>query len=262
MRQLVARLRLAGQQLGGQLLAGGEPVGQRRLRRPAARASLRPLDDGRGAGVGLQVSALAAAAQPGVLGEVDDRCARTPPPWLCSPLTTRPPTMIPQPMPVPSVNRTMLWKLAAGADPELAVGGRVGVVGEGHRQPAVAAHPVADGEVVPALQVDRLEELAGGDVHGAGRAEADPGDGRRAPAPRVRIGLVHGGAHSPAASSGPLLDLGRDAQPGERPAQVVDHPDLDVRSAQVDSREKRRLGLAGGNELPCFRHADPLWRQP
>ena len=66
---------------------------------------------------------------------------------------------------------------AAGPHPELAVGGGVGVVLEGHRQAAVLADPVADGKIVPAGQVNRAGDDAGGEVHGAGGAEAHPGDG-------------------------------------------------------------------------------------
>ncbi len=165
--------RLAVQQLGRQFGALFEPIAERGGPSGVERFP-HPLDDRRGAGVGLEVSAAAAAAEPGVGGEVDDHVAAF------------------GAVAVLAVDREVAdddaaadagaqgeedhaVEVAARADPELAVGGGAGVVGEGDRQPAMLGDPVADGEIVPALEVHRVDEFSGGDVHRAGRTEPDAG---------------------------------------------------------------------------------------
>src|SRR5436190_17660006 len=64
------------------------------------------------------------------------------------------------------------FELAAAADPKLAVGRGVRIVGKRYRQAATIAEPVANRIVHPARQVWRIEQHARGDVHRAGAAKA------------------------------------------------------------------------------------------
>ena len=108
-------------------------------------------------------------------------------------------------------------EVAARADPVLAVGGGVGVVLERDRQAAMMAHPVADGEVVPAGEVDDGGEHSLGDIHSAGRAEADAGDGARS-SPASRMARWTASPIRRAASSGPFsTSVGMLSQESGRP---------------------------------------------
>ena len=64
---------------------------------------------------------------------------------------------------------------------------------------------------------------------GAGRTEAHSGDVRRFQA-GLGARVPHGGGHAPRGVFRPPADLGGNAQPGQRAAQVVNHAELDVGS--------------------------------
>ncbi len=83
-----------------------------------------------------------------------------------------------------------------------------------------------------------------GDIHAAGRAEPDPSDGPRFEL-GVADGLMHGGGHAPGGVFRAVFHFRRNAEPGERSPQVIDHADLDVRPSQVNSSKKRPLSLLG-----------------
>ena len=238
-------------QLRRKLLAGGQPLRERSG--PAGvEKFLRAFDDGRGAGVGFEMAAPAAAAHAGVVARVDDDVAR-----LAAVAVGALDHHVADDDAAADAGakrqQDHALKIAARADPVFAIGGGVGVVLEGDRHSAMVAHAVADGEIVPAGQVDDRGQHARGNVHAAGRAEPNPGDGPRFEA-GVADGLMHGGAHASGGVFRAGLDLRGNAQPREHSSQVVDHADLDVRSSQVDSHEKRLLSFLGRNERAGFWH--------
>ncbi len=101
-------------------------------------------------------------------------------------------------------------EVAAFADPELAIGGGVGVVLKRDRQAAMGGHPIAQRKIVPALEVYRLNKSSAGNIHCAGRAEADPDDGRRLDA-GLSGSFDDGPAHPPGGVFRPLLHFRGDA---------------------------------------------------
>ena len=66
--------------------------------------------------------------------------------------------------------------IAGGPDPILAIGGGVGVVLENRRFVELVGHQLADGQIVPARQIVRMQQHPAGNVHRAGRGHADGGD--------------------------------------------------------------------------------------
>ena len=64
----------------------------------------------------------------------------------------------------------------AGSDPEFAIGGRVGVVLESSGKMKSVFDILADRDVSPGLEVGRVEDKTGGNIHGAGRGHPDGGD--------------------------------------------------------------------------------------
>lgn len=147
--------------------------------------------------------------------------------------------------------------VATAADPELAVGRGSGVVGKSDRQPAVFAHPIAEREIDPAGQVGRIEQHAGRNVHGAWRAQADAGNVARLQAGQLN-GLEHGRGDSPGTVGRSGLSVGPHRVPGKGPAEVVDHADFDVGSAQVGPDEQRWTGVALRDEAAVVGHAKNL----
>ena len=84
--------------------------------------------------------------------------------------------MMPPPTPVPSVNRTMLCTSlpapAQNSPKAAALASFWKAVGRLKR----VLHVIADRHVAPRLEVGRIEDDAGGNVHGARRGHADGGD--------------------------------------------------------------------------------------
>ena len=56
--------------------------------------------------------------------------------------------------------------------------------------------------------------------------------------------------HPGDARLGPLFDLRGNAGPAQRPAQIIDHADFDVRAPHIHADEKRRFCVGERNELP------------
>ena len=90
---------------------------------------------------------------------------------------------------------TRLSRAAAGPGPVFAVRGRVAVVLEDDRLAEPFGEELADRQVLPAGQVGRLEQHAGGEVHRPGRAQPDardpvPGQPARLDRPTARLRQV------------------------------------------------------------------------
>ena len=132
--------------------------------------------------------------------------------------------------------------LLAGAGPELAVGGRVGVVGERDR------HARGDGSTRSRI----------GKSHQPGRLPGrrimplamSIGPGVAMPARTTSLGVdlvffeqaPHDGGHAAAGVFGAFVLLGGHRLIRERLAGVIDQADLDIRAADIDADEERLLG--------------------
>ena len=170
-------------------------------------------------------------------------------PWLWSPSIDTPSTMMPQPMPVPSVNITMLCSSRPAPTQNSPYAAAARVVGERDRQAAVVAHPIADRKIVPARQIDRAEQHSRRHIHRAGRTEAD--------APHFAqfdTGLADGVkrtlAHPLGPAFGTLLDGRGNGDIRKRTPVIIDHTDLAAGAPQIDADIKRRPGLIARNVLP------------
>ena len=161
-------------------------------------------------------------------------------PQLCAPSISMSPTMIPPPMPVPSVKQHHAVVVGARPAPVFAIGRRIRVVGKSHRDAQMMAHPIADRKIPPTRQIPRPQDHPGVNVHWPGRRQAGPNHvvGHDA---RFRQQLRKQFAEPPASVFGALFLLGRHRVVRERPAREVDQPGLDIRSAHVDPDEARFL---------------------
>jgi hypothetical protein len=129
---------------------------------------------------------------------------------------------------------------AARSGPVFADGRRVGVVLEGGRQLEHLVDVIADGDVLPRLQVGRIEDQAGGDVHGAGRGDANGGDLIEFQ-PRGGDGLTHRLAHLLQTVLLAEMRLGGDVDRTEDRGGVIDDTALDAGAPNIDAHEKRWL---------------------
>ena len=133
--------------------------------------------------------------------------------------------------------------IAGRPGPVLAVGGGVGVVLERRRQPERLADVIADRHVLPRLQVRRIEDEPGRDVHRAGGGDADGVDVLHLPS-ASRDGLADRFAHPFEAELLPAMRLGGKADGAERIAVIVDDAGLHGGSADVEPDEQRNALLA------------------
>ena len=134
--------------------------------------------------------------------------------------------------------------LGAGAAPELAVGGRVGVVGKRDRHAEVMAHAIANRKIPPAGQIAGPQESC------PWRMSIGPGVARPArttslaATPASAIKLREQLANPPAGVFGALVLLGGHRVIRQRLAVVSTKPDLDIRAADIDADEVRLLAAA------------------
>ena len=128
----------------------------------------------------------------------------------------------------------------ARSGPVLPVGGGVGVVLKGGREAEVVADVLPHGDVLPRLEVRRVEDDAGGDVHRAGRRDADGGD-----LVEAQFGRFDGGAdrlaHALKAELLAAVRLGRQTDGAEGAAGVVHDARFHARAAHVQTDVKECL---------------------
>ena len=127
------------------------------------------------AGVGFQMAPLMAAAFAGILMIIDDDVSTL---GAMAMFAHDKQAIDDDPAADPGSQREQNHapQAAARADPSFAIGGRFGVVRVADRQAGIMGHFFADRKLPPRGKVHRLQQHPRGDIHRAGRSQADSSD--------------------------------------------------------------------------------------
>ena len=161
--------------------------------------------------------------------------------------------MIPPPTPVPSVKNAMLLKLRTTADPKLAKGRRVGIIGKPNRLVTGRLQTIADRKLPPTGQIVGLQQHPLGNVHRARRRQPDGRDVARCK-PQLLGHFAETLRRSPHRVVRSLFLLRRDTAIGTALTQIVHDPQFYIRAADVDAAKERALGRFDRDDSG-FRHA-------
>ena len=147
--------------------------------------------------------------------------------------------------------------ISSGPRPIFAESRRVGVIQQDRRSPQEFSEPRSDREPVPERQVGRLDDPPSSGIDRPRRSQTDGENLEPIHAARLDRPIRHARQRFQA-DFRPEIGAGRLADRGQRPAVVIDHPRLDVRTAQVEPEEAGGSSAVGGHASP--RRAGPVGR--